>query len=379
MDEVKKEEIAVNGDDKGEEKEYYPTYTLFLPYISLLVVFMGICTCLYYFGIWDWDVSEHDGRPVETQYMLGMCFGILGTCITTIYYLGDKHGTLYHKLPNFWRILFKLVFYGLFIAFFIIMLAVVDTDENELWKDIAILGFGFAFIVVWLWFWYCTDKGKKILEKYQKKTDCNAHKCAVERAVRESRTDMGLVNPGYNERTYDKYTMRVHIRKTVLGFTGLLMILCILMLAGHFDTDADARVGCAFCGMLICIVLYMLFVHSEINGAVCKGALDYNTGVKYDLFGMFWLSLTMFIVYSLIPGVNGAGEPNAFSQYWDVWDYVSSAIVFGAIMLITFLACSINGKRDGRFALFSIDSYNKQVAESENALKEDDNDKGERE
>lgn len=378
MDEVKKEEIAVNGDDKGEEKEYYPAYMLFIPYISLLVVLMGVFTCLYYYGIWEWDVSEHDGRLVESQYMMGMCFGILGTCMTTIFYLGDKHGSLYHKLPNFWRILLKLVFYGVFFAFFII-LATLSNPENEVWEDIAILGFGFALIVAWFWFWECTDKGKKILEKYQKKSDCNAHEHAVERAVRESRTDMGLVNPGYNERTYDKYTMRVHIRKTVLGFSGLLMVLCVLMLAGHFDTDTDVRIGCVFFSILIAIVLYMLFIHSEINGAVCKGALDYDTGVKYDLFGMFWLSLTMVIVYSLIPGLDGVGEPNAFSQYWEIWDYISFVIFVGGIMLITFLACSINGKRDGRFALFSIDFYNKQVAESENAFKKDDNDKGERE
>lgn len=342
--------------DEVSEKDKENGWWIWLTFIgtmTLLLAILGIAHSYDLIGIRD-SLSEE-------QYLRCMCAvaGIMGCLMaeTSVKYVTGLHEGIRAGLRLF------LLCMTVVMMFFLVS-GVADEDKFDFVGLLVTFILWMAVLFIALYLLHIYKHGTYAIKLNDWLNDTlggsgkKADKLDAEYREREERSAQGLINIGYNDRTYDKTTLHVHVKAYSMAFTLSMIAVALCAVMAHLtDYNSDERAIACVIAFFIGWFCYMLFIYNEISGAVCKGGIPYREGTEYVLITLAGLTTLYWVIMHV---ANGKGFDYTLGE-WSF--YIGAWFVIYALFFILTVA---GNRCDGRiFAMFNVDKHRKMMTKKE--------------
>ena len=337
-------------ENKREEKKSRPL--LIYGYLGVLcMMFTLIAICIHY----GWMEPRADAQytPEDMIYMSALACGLFANLVTSRFI--NEYDNIHPSI----RLIIRTFHWIMLVVSLIAMIDVMKRDDVD-WVNLALTVIAFIVIVcVWGYMLQRKDKnGEKYEDRIERKANEKTLKLRIkrfdEREVMESRSAMGLPNPGKAEIGWDNHRTYVNVKRYSAAFISMMVLLSIVATIGkHLDSGDGATVA-FFLAFIVGVFMLRTYVYWPVSSAVLHGAMRYEEGAKYGLLMMIGYSILCTVIsYIVLEPIN---------PIWDIWGYVMAVPTAFMMFLMTYLLVTLNNKHNGHvFAFFDTDGYAKEL------------------
>ena len=351
---------------KKEEKEKESSYYLYMHgYIGFMcMVFALVAVCVHY----GWMVPREGSNlsSDEVIYATALACGLFTSLIHS-----RMMGT-YGNIHPFVRKTIVLFDWALFIILLGAFLDLVKRDDVD-WVEVGLIILAAAVIFgAWAYMLKRKDRyGETYGDRIERTSEEKAKKLRIkrydEREVMESRSAMGLPNPGQAEIAWDNRHTYIDVKKHTIEFIVMLAFLCVIATVGkHLDSYDGAAWAFVF-AFLAGVLMLRTFIYEPLHCAVLHGAMRYEEGAKYGLL--------MMGGYSVFCNILSCVMFEGSEPVWDIWGYVTFLAGTFIMFFLAYLLVTIGNKHNGHeFAFFDTDGYAKGLKDPREEEKDEEKD-----
>lgn len=330
--------------------EKTPFLLLYL-YFGLICTFMGFLAISVHYG-WIEPVEDSSLTTEEVIYVVALMSGVILSIL-----LQREIRRMERLHPQIRRAIW--VYLNIFL--FACVIAVIDVckdDEIDLGRIAGCVAFMIAIVGAYLyWMLHKNKDGISHADSFEKRMKDKDREYRTRRfrehEVLESRSDMGLANPGFAEQTWDGRRTYIHVKATVYVFCIIMGVITGLMIVGKHIDDMDVQLVCYTFAFVLGALILRGYIMSPLDYAVKHKAIKYAEGVRY--------ALLLELSYATVVAVMNAVVFEAQKEIWG-WDgYVVFFFTLSVLFVVTHLTVTITNKHNGHdFAFFDTDGYEKK-------------------
>lgn len=345
--------------EKEKEKKESP-YLYYHGYIGFMcMIFALLAVCAHYGWL---DVREDSPLSSdEVIYAAALGCGLFANIVLSRIIEGYKN---IHPFVRNTMLLFDWVLFFILLGAFLDLVKRDDVD----WVEIGLIILaGIVVCGAWVYMLKRKDKNGETYEDRIERTSKEKSKKLRtkrydEREVMESRSAMGLPNPGQAEIAWDNRHSYFNVKRCTIAFISMLVFLSVAATVGkHLDSGDGATAAFLF-AFLIGALMLRIFIYNLPHCAVLHGAMRYEEGAKYGLL--------MIGGYSVFCNILSCIVMEASKPVWDIWGYVIFLVGTFLMFFLTYLIVTAGNKHNGHeFAFFDTDGYAK---EQKNPREEDE-------
>lgn len=334
--------------EKENEEKDRPL--LFYGYLGILcMVFTIIAICTHY-G-WMEPRADTNYTPEDIIYIAALACGLFVNLISS------RFINEYDNIHPFIRLVIRIFHWILFAVFLIATLDVTKRDDVD-WVQVGlILVAGIVIFGVWAYMLKRTDKnGETYEDRIERTSKERSKKLRIkrydEREVMESRSAMGLPNPGQAEIAWDNRHTYINVKRCTVAFVSMLVFLSVAATVGKHLDSGDGATGAFMFAFLVGALMLRIFIYNLPHCAVLHGAMRYEEGAKYGLL--------MIGGYSVFCNILSCIVMEASKPVWDIWGYVIFLVGTFLMFFLTYLIVTAGNRHNGHeFAFFDTDDYAK--------------------
>lgn len=337
-------------ENEKEEKKSRPL--LIYGYMGILCMMFTIITICTHYG-WMEPRADSGYSPEDIIYISALACGLF-TNLQTSRFINE-----YDNIHPAIRLIIRISYWILFAIFLIAMLDVMKKDDVD-WVQVGlILVAGIVIFGVWAYMLQRTDKnGEKYEDRIERKAKEKTLKLRIkrfdEREVMESRSVMGLPNPGEAEVSWDGHRTYVNVKRYSTAFISMMVLLSIVATIGKHLDSGDGATAAFFLAFIVGTLMLRTYVYWPVSSAVLHGAMRYEEGAKYGLL--------MIGGYSVFCNILSCIVMEASKPVWDIWGYVIFLVGTFLMFFLTYLIVTAGNKHNGHeFAFFDTDGYAKEL------------------
>lgn len=337
-------------ENEKEEKRDRPL--LIYGYLGVLCMMFTIIAICTHYG-WMEPRADTQYSPEDIIYMAALACGLFANILS--YRFINEYDNIHPSI----RLIIRISYWIMLVVFLIAMLDVMKRDDVD-WVEIGLYLLAATVIIgVWVYMLRRTDKnGEKYEDRIEReakeKTLKNRIKRFDEREVMESRSAMGLANPGEAEIRWDGHHTYVNVKRYSTAFISMMVLLSIVATIGTHLDSGDGATAAFFLAFIVGAFMLRTYVYWPISSAVLHGAMRYEEGAKYGLL--------MIAGYSVLCTVLSYIVLEPINPVWDIWGYVMAASTVFLFFLMTYLLVTLPNKHNGHvFAFFDTDGYAKEL------------------
>lgn len=335
-----------------EEKDHPYPYHYYHGYIGFLcMIFALLAVCAHY----GW-LEVREDSPLSSDdviYAAALACGLFANIIVSRV-IGE-----YKNIHPFVRNTMQLFDWVLFVIMLVAFLDLVKRDDVD-WVEIGLyLVAAIVIIGVWTYMLKRKDKnGETYEDRIERTSKERSKKLRVkrydEREVMESRSAMGLPNPGQAEIAWDNRHTYINVKRCTVAFVSMLVFLSVAATVGkHLDSGDGATAAFMF-AFLVGALMLRIFIYSLPHCAVLHGAMRYEEGAKHGFL--------MIGGYSVFCNILSCIVMEASKPVWDIWGYVIFLVGTFLMFFLTYLIVTAGNKHNGHeFAFFDTDGYAKEL------------------
>lgn len=343
MTEMEKEE---------KEKEKGSSYLYMHGYIGFMcMIFALLAVCVHY----GWLEPREDANlsSEDVIYATALACGLFTSLI---------HSSMMRTYENIHPFVRNTIVLFDWVMFFILLGAFLDLMKRDDvdWTEVGLIVLA-AVVICGAWVYILKRKDRygetyedRIEREAKEKTLKNRIKLFTEREVMESRSEMGLPNPGKAEIGWDGHRSYVNVKRYSAAFISMMVLLSIVATIGKHLDSGDGATAAFLLAFIVGAFMLRTYVYWPVSSAVLHGAMRYEEGAKY--------SLLMIAGYSVLCTVLSYIVIEPIKPIWDVWGYVMAISTVFLLFLMTYLLVTLPNKHNGHvFAFFDTDGYAKEL------------------
>lgn len=313
------------------------------------MMFALLAVCVHY----GW-LEVREDSPLSSDdviYAAALGCGLFTNMILSRMINGYKN---IHPFVRNTILLFDWVLFFILLGAFLDLMARDDVD----WVQVGlILVAGIVIVGVWTYMLKRTDKnGETYEDRIERTAKAKSKKLRIkmydEREVMESRSAMGLPNPGQAEIAWDNRHSYIDVKRYTIAFISMLAFLSVVATIGKHLDSGDGATAAFLLTFIIGILMLRAFIYTPLHCAVLHGAMHYEEGVRYALLMMGGYAVLCSVLSNI---VIEAPEP-----VWDIWGYVVAVIGTFIMFVLTYMLVTAGNRHNGHeFAFFDTDGYAK--------------------
>lgn len=354
MTEMEKEEK-----EKGKDS----SYLLIHGYIGFMcMIFALVAVCVHY----GWLVPREgsDLSSDEMIYLTALACGLFTSLIHS-----RVMGT-YENIHPLVRKSILLFDWALFIVLLGAFLDLVKRDDVD-WVQVGLIILA-AVVVIGAWAYMLKRKdryGETYGDRIERTSKEKARKLRIkrydEREVMESRSAMGLPNPGQAEMAWDNRHTYIDVKRWTIAFIVMLALLCVTATVGKHLDSYDGAAAAFILAFVIGAFMLRAFIYEPLHCAVLHGAMHYEEGAKYGLLMMGGYSVFCHILSCVMF--------EASKPVWDIWGYVVFVVGTFIFFFLAYVLVTGGNKHNGHdFAFFDTDGYAKGLKDPREEEKDEE-------
>lgn len=339
--------------EKEKEKEKSRPW-LFYGYIGVLCMMFTIIAICTHYG-WMEPRADTKYTPEDIIYVAALACGLFANI------LSGRFINEYDNIHPLIRLILRIFYWILFVIFLIAMLDVMKRDDVD-WVEIGlILVAGIVIFGVWAYMLKRTDKnGETYEDRIERTSKERSKKLRIkrydEREVMESRSAMGLPNPGQAEIAWDNRHTYINVKRCTIAFISMLAFLSVVATIGKHLDSGDGATAAFLLAFIVGILMLRTFVYWPVSCAVLHGAMRYEEGAKYALLMMGGYAVLCSVLSNIVI--------EAPKPVWDIGGYVVAVIGTFIMFVLTYMLVTIGNKHNGHeFAFFDTDGYAKELCD----------------
>lgn len=325
---------------------------LFYGYLGVLCMMFTIIAICTHYG-WMEPRADTKYTPEDIVYIAALACGLFANI------LSGRFINEYDNIHPLIRLTLRIFYWILFAIFLIAMLDVMKRDDAD-WVEIG-LYFLAAIVIIGVWAYMLkrTDKnGETYEDRIERTSKERSKKLRIkrydEREVMESRSAMGLPNPGQAEIAWDNHHTYFNVKRCTIAFISMLVFLSVAATVGKHLDSGDGATGAFMFAFLVGALMLRIFIYNLPHCAVLHGAMRYEEGAKYGLL--------MIGGYSVFCNILSCIVMEASKPVWDIWGYVIFLVGTFLMFFLTYLIVTAGNKHNGHdFAFFDTDGYAKEL------------------
>lgn len=315
------------------------------------MMFALLAVCVHY----GW-LEVREDSPLSSDdviYAAALGCGLFTNMILSRMINGYKN---IHPFVRNTILLFDWVLFFILLGAFLDLMARDDVD----WVQVGlILVAGIVMVGVWAYMLKRTDKnGETYEDRIERTSKERSKKLRIkrydEREVMESRSAMGLPNPGQAEIAWDNRHTYINVKRCTVAFVSMLVFLSVAATVGKHLDSGDGATGAFMFAFLVGALMLRIFIYNLPHCAVLHGAMRYEEGAKYGLL--------MIGGYSVFCNILSCIVLDAPEPVWDIWGYVIFLVGTFIMFFLTYLIVTAGNRHNGHeFAFFDTDGYAKEL------------------
>jgi len=349
-----------------KEKEKDSSYLFIHGYIGFLcTIFALVAVCVHY----GWMVPREDANlsSDEIIYLTALACGLFTNLIHS------RMVRTYEDIHPFVRNTIVLFDWAVFIILLGAFLDLVKRDDVD-WVEIGlILVAGIVIFGAWAYMLKRKDKyGETYEDRIERTSREKAKKLRIkrydEREVMESRSAMGLPNPGQAEIAWDNRHTYIDVKRYTIAFVVMVAFISVVAIIGKHLDSYDGATAAFILAFVTGALMLRAFIYNPVHCAVLHGAMRYEEGAKYGLLMIGGYSVLCTVLSYIVI------EP--IKPVWDIWGYVMAVSSVFLFFLMTYLFVTLTNKHNGHvFAFFDTDGYAKSKKDPREEEKDEEKEK----
>lgn len=355
MTEMEKEEK-----EKGKESSNYLYIHAYIGFTCMLIALLAVCV---HYG-WLEPRADSKLSPEDMIYSSALACGLFTSLIHSRIMGAYKN---IHPFVRNTVVLFDRVLFVILLGAFLDLVKRDDVDWTEV--GLIILA-GIVILGAWAYMLKRKDEnGEKYEDRIERTSREKARKLRIkrydEREVMESRSAMGLPNPGQAEMAWDNRHTYIDVKRLTIAFVVMLAFLCVVATIGkHLDSYDGASAAFMF-AFITGTLMLRAFIYEPLHCAVLHGAMHYEDGVKYGLL--------MIGGYSVFCNILSCVIFEGSKPVWDIWGYVVFLVGTFIFFFLAYLLVTMGNKHNGHvFAFFDTDGYAKSLKDPREEEKDEE-------